>query len=183
MQDLEKIIKKASKGHEKSQLRLFEDFYGYAMSVGLRYASNDEDVREIVHDSFIKAFNKLESISDASSFKPWFRRIIINTSIDHFRKHRHEMHQQDLDDYDTEDLQESVIEKMSAEDILALVQKLSPAYRMVFTLYAVEGYKHEEIAQQLGITAGTSKSNLAKARARLQKMVLDEFQFSKTSHG
>ncbi|WP_245907017.1 RNA polymerase sigma factor [Reichenbachiella versicolor] len=166
-------MKKAAKGHRKSQVALYEDFYGYAMSVGLRFSDTREEAQEIVHDSFIKAFGKLDTITNADSFKPWFRRIIVNTSIDFFRKKRLEIGQLDVVENEVADLNEDALSQMSAQEILDAIQQLTPGYRMVFTLYAIEGYKHDEIAKELGISVGASKSNLSKARQKLQKMLLD----------
>jgi RNA polymerase sigma factor (sigma-70 family) len=171
--DLNISLKKAAKGHKKSQFELYEQFYGYCMSVALRYSDDRENAKEIVHDAFIKAFAKLENILTESAFKPWLRRIVVNTAIDHFRKHQHEQHHLDIVDHDAVDMSENVMDKLSAEDIFKGIAQLPRGYRMVFTLYAVEGFKHEEIGIKLGITTGTSKSNLSKARIKLQKILLN----------
>ncbi len=171
--NLDKLIKKAAKGHQQSQMALYESFYGYCMSVALRFSESREDAKEIVHDAFIKAFAKLDTVDSASSFKPWLRRIVVNTSIDEFRRKKTESYHLDVVEHDTIDLTEDALQKLSAENLFAMIAELPPAYRMVFTLYAVEGYKHEEIAQKLGISVGTSKSNLSKARAKLQKLIIE----------
>lgn len=181
--DFNILIKKAAKGHKQSQFELYEQFYGYCMSVSLRFCDDRESAKEIVHDAFIKAFAKLENILSENAFKPWLRRIVINTAIDHYRKNKHEMHHLDVVEHDTIDLSENVMDKLSVDDIYKAIALLPPAYRMVFTLYAVEGFKHEEIAIKLGINIGTSKSNLSKARIKLQKILLDMQAIKLVSNG
>lgn len=181
--DLKNLIKKAAKGHQQSQYALYEEFYGYCMSVSLRFGESREEAKEIVHDAFLKAFNKLDSVEKAESFKPWLRRIVVNTSIDYYRKNAHTTHHLDVAEHDTSDLSEDVLARLSAEDIHAAIAQLPPAYRMAFTLYAVEGYKHEEIGQKLGISIGASKSNLSKARAKLQRLIAEMEETNGVSHG
>lgn len=181
--DLKKLLKKAAKGHQQSQYVLYEEFYGYCMSVSLRFGESREEAKEIVHDAFLKAFAKLESVVNAESFKPWLRRIVVNTSIDYYRRNSHSTHHLDVAKHDTDDLSEDVLSKLSAEDIHAAIAKLPPAYRMAFTLYAVEGYKHEEIGQKLGISVGASKSNLFKARAKLQRSIIEMEEVKEISNG
>ena len=166
--DLKKLLKKAQNGDQRSQFQLYEQFYGYAMSVALRFCNSREVAKEVVHDGFIKAFAKLASVAGEDSFKPWLRRIVVNTAIDYHRKEISRGVHMDIVDHDAVDVSEDSLARLSAEDIYEAIKLLPPAYRLVFTLYAVEGYKHEEIAQKLGIGVGTSKSNLSKARVKLQ---------------
>lgn len=169
-----KLLKEASKGNPRSQRKIYEEYYGYGMSVALRFSANREEAMEAVHDSFIKVFNNFDQIESEQSFKAWLRRIVVNTSIDHFRRSRHHHFHDDLEDVEAP-VNDSILAQMSAEEILAMISKLSPAYRMVFTLYVVEGYKHNEIAERLGISIGTSKSNLAKARIKLKEDIIKHF--------
>ena len=181
--DLKKVLKRASKGHQQSQLVLYEDYYGYCMSVALRFSNSREESKEIVHDAFIKAFAKLKSVAKAESFKPWLRRIVVNTAIDYYRKRPQDVQPLDVLDNKVSEINEDALSKLSAEEIYGAIAKLPPAYRMVFTLYAIEGYKHEEIAEKLGISSGTSKSNLSKARVKLQKSILDMYEVHEVNHG
>lgn len=181
--NLKRILKRAAKGHKQSQYKIYEGFYGYCMSVSLRFSSSREEAKEIVHDAFIKAFAKLDSVVSPDSFKPWLRRIVVNTSIDYYRRSNKEMHHLDIADHDTYDLNENALDKLSVENIYEAIAMLSPAYRMVFTLYAVEGYKHEEIGEKLGISTGTSKSNLSKARVKLQRIILEMDVVKQVSNG
>lgn len=153
------------------------------MSVALRFSESRDEACEIVQDGFLKAFNKLGSLTNTDSFKPWLRRIVVNTALDYYRKNINQVHHLDVIEHDTVSLEEDALQRLSAEDIYAAVSQLPHAYRMVFTLYAIEGFKHEEIANQLGISIGTSKSNLSKGRAKLQRIILSMEVERRVSHG
>jgi RNA polymerase sigma-70 factor, ECF subfamily len=159
------------KGHRRSQNRLYELAFPYAMSVALRYGANREDSLEIVNEAFFKMFNYLKSYDPSFAFTTWLRRIIINTAIDHFNLRQRAGEDTDyLDDEHALEIEvDDVLDRLHAEDLLAHVQQLPPTYRLVFSLFAIEGYSHKEIAAQLGVTEGASKSNYHKARLRLQQ--------------
>lgn len=150
---------------------LYERYYGAMMVVCMRYTNDREEARDVLHVGFIKVYRNLKKFTRGTNLGAWIRRIMVNTAIDHYRKTakhpslveiNHAVHEVDVQD---------VVSDLSAEEILAMIQRLSPAYRMVFNLYAIEGYSHKEIGEMLHISEGTSKSNLAKARAKLQQMV------------
>lgn len=170
-EQLKKLIKGCKKGKAQSQEALYRAFYGYALSISLRYCRSREEAEEIVNDSFLKVFLGLGNHRKSSSFKSWLRRILIHTAIDHYRQN--EKHYQSKDIEQVYDYQVSAdsIEQLSEKELIAMVQLLSPAYRMAFNLYAIEGYKHREIARKLDISIGTSKSNLAKARKQLRRIL------------
>lgn len=158
-----------------AQRQLYETFYGKMMGVCLRYATNEEDARDILHEGFIKVFKNLNRYKPGTSLGAWIRRIMINTAIDFYRKSIRRR---------TEDLENAQhasvvgpdpISNCSAQEIMQAVQKLSPAYRAVFNLYAIEGYAHKEIAEQLGISESTSRSNLVKARSKLKAMLASKY--------
>jgi len=148
------------------------------MSICDRYANKQDDALEILNDGFLKIFRDIHNYKPAyadviSSFKGWLRKIMVYTAIDHFRKyHKHQMVTQ-LDDvvYQVQSISETAIEKISYEEIIRAVQELTPGYRTVFNLFIIEGLSHDEIARHLGISTGTSKSNLSKARIQLQKIL------------
>lgn len=144
------------------------------MGVCLRYSKSREEAVEIVNDGFIKIFNNLKKYQYGKSFKSWLRRVMINASIDHYRKNEKHYHSLDISHAQFQITSENAFDKLSAKEIIEKVQKLPPSYRMVFNLYVIEGYKHEEIAAKLSISTGTSKSNLSIARNKLQKMLMDE---------
>ena len=141
----------------------------------LQYANNYDDASDILQDGFIKVFGKLDQYSGKGSFEGWMRRIMINTALERYRS---QMHMYPLTEQVVkrdEMIYEEVIDKLSANDLIKLVHELPPRYRMVFNMYAIEGYSHKEIAEMMGITTGTSKSNLSRARDILQKKVKDHF--------
>jgi RNA polymerase sigma factor (sigma-70 family) len=139
------------------------------MGVCLRYARSREEAVEIVNDGFYKIFMNLDKYSHGLSFKGWVRRIMVNSSIDHFRRNEKHYDHVDISYIKTESLTPDVLDELNEEVILQAVQELPPSYRIVFNLYAIEGYKHSEIAQKLNISEGTSKSNLSIARIKLKK--------------
>jgi RNA polymerase sigma-70 factor (ECF subfamily) len=165
----------------ESQKVIYGSFYGYAMAICDRYTNNQEDAVEILNDGFLKIFKEIHHYHPAyadvvSSFKGWLRKIMVYTAIDHFRKyHKHRM-VTELDHvvYQVPAVSENAVEKLSYEEIIRAVQELSPGYRTVFNLFVIEGLSHDEIAHHLGISVGTSKSNLSKARKQLQKILFKQ---------
>ena len=176
--DLLHIIQGCVKANRGSQKLFYQLYYGYATGICMRYCSNLDDAAEITNDGFLKIFRSLDSFNPKysdieASLKGWIKRIIVNTAIDHFRKNRqHLMVAEIFDDhFNITDETETSIDRMTYKEILAVIQKLSPVYRIVFNLFVIDGYKHEEIAQQLKISVGASKSNLSKARMNIKKML------------
>jgi len=158
------------------QKMLYKEFYGYAMSVCVMYSKDRDDAVEIMNDGFLKIFQFIEKFDLNRPFKPWLRRIMINASIDHARKNLKFQSHTDILKAKRVENEETVITGITYDELLEVLKKLSPSYRMVFTLHAIEGYKHEEIGKMLGISEGTSKSNYAKARKRLQDLLSDFFE-------
>ena len=156
-----------------SQKKLYELFYKDIIRIALNYASSLEDAREIVNDVFLKVFSKIEEYDVNQPFRPWLNRITVFTAIDHYRKYiRNEPSKDELEPHYELGSANDVLEKISSDDLRSMVQRLSPAYRAVLNLYAIEGYEHHEIAEMLGISVGASKSNLFKARARLKMLLV-----------
>lgn len=166
------VVNACKEKNPKAQRTLIKLYYGYVKSLALRYSADDQDADEIANDTFLKAFLKLDRFDPSQSFKTWIRTIAVNTAIDYYRKHLNNPVHQQVENLIMRDVKEDIVSRLSAEEILRLVRKLSPVYRMVFTLYVIEGYSHKEIAGKLGIKEGTSKSNLQDARRRLQAMIL-----------
>jgi len=161
------------RNHRQSQELLYRQFYGYAMSVCLRYSPTREGAMEVLNDGFFKVFTRLEQYDPTQPFTAWLRRILINTAVDHYRKEvRHQQHDSVDEAHHTvaSELADAV-SQLAHEELLGLVQRLSPAYRLVFNLYVMDGFTHDEIADQLGITTGASKSNLARARENLRRLL------------
>jgi len=144
------------------------------MGICLRYSRNHEEAVEIVNDGFIKIFGKLNHYTKGLSFKGWLRKVMVNSAIDYYRKNEKHYHSLDISHGQYEEAAESVLDKLSEREIIAVIQSLPPSYRMVFNLHVIEGFKHDEIAHLLNISTGTSKSNLAIARSKLQKILLTE---------
>lgn len=153
------------------------------MGICLRYSRSSDEAVEILNDGFMKIFAKLSMYSRGLSFKGWIRKIMINSAIDYFRRNERHYQSLDISHIQDESLSENVLDQLSAEEIISFIQRLPPSYRMVFNLYVIEGFHHEEIANQLNITVGTSKSNLSIARNKLKKMLMgDREERSKHSH-
>ncbi|HRW75099.1 MAG: sigma-70 family RNA polymerase sigma factor [Lewinellaceae bacterium] len=151
-----------------AQQRVYEEHYGKMMGVCLRYANHEEDALDMLHEGFIKVFRYISRYKSGTSLQAWIRTIIVNTCIDHYRRN-HRRRTDDLDQVQTLSNGEiSALDMISAEEILGLVRELTPSYRVVFNLYVLEGYSHKEIADMLDITESTSRSNLVKARLKLQ---------------
>jgi RNA polymerase sigma-70 factor (ECF subfamily) len=158
-------------------------FYGYAMSICLRYSRNREEAKEILNEGFFKVLTNFDKYTHGLSFKGWLRKIMVNSAIDFYRRNEKHFHAVDIS-FAREELQnDHMIEAMSAKEIIKLVQLLPPSYRMVFNLFAIEGFKHEEIAQKMNISVGTSKSNLSIARTKLKKAIMNQFGERFKDHG
>ena len=167
------VIEGCRKGQQSSQLMLYEHFFGYAMGVCLRYSKNREEALEITNDGFFKAFTKIDQFDSKQPFKPWLRRILINVSIDYYRKYHRLNDSNGLENIKltpTATYNEA-LDNLEFNDLLKITQRLPAAYRMVFNLYVIENYTHQEIADQLEISVGTSKSNLSKARQKIKSML------------
>jgi len=168
----ESVIAACKSNNASAQRALVKLYFGYVKSIALRYSADNALAEEILNESFLKVFNNLHKYDEKQAFKGWLRTIVVNTAIDSYRKNKQSPDYENLEDVQLPDLNGDAISSISAEEILALVQQLSPVYRMVFSLYVIDGYSHKEIAEKLGIKEGTSKSNLQDARKRLQSMIL-----------
>lgn len=156
----------------RAQERLYKKFYGPMASICLRYTRNQEDAIEVLHNGFLKVFKNIHTYEvGRASLYTWIRTIIINSAIDFIRQ-RGKFHSTiELEKAEEPAIDADAIQRMSAHEVLLLVQQLSPATQTVFNLYVVEGYNHREIANLLGISEGTSKWHLSEARKQLQKLL------------
>ena len=168
---LEEIINGCKAGNVKDQERLFNLYSETMFGVCLYYSRDTSEAEDLLHDGFLKIFQHIHTFRYQGSFEGWMRRIMVNTSLERFRKERHLYSLSDVENTLEDVMEENIIGQISTKDLVKLIQDLSPRYRMVFNLYAVEGYSHKEISRMMGITEGTSKSNLARARAILQRNV------------
>ena len=165
------LIRACVRKERWAQKILYEEHYGKMMGVCLRYATNKDDAMDILHEGFIKVFKHIEKYQPGTSLSAWIRRIMVNTSIDYYRKSIRRRTEDLEQAYNISTNDADAISQCSEKEILAAVQQLSPAYRAVFNLYVIEGYSHKEIAGTLDITESTSRSNLVKARMKLKAIL------------
>jgi RNA polymerase sigma-70 factor (ECF subfamily) len=158
-------------GNRRMQEELYRRFSPRMYAVCLRYAGSSEEAEDILQEGFIKIFKKLDSFRSEGSFEGWIRRIFVNTAIEHFRRKRYLQPVTEKEENTIEGKSVSILDELAEKDILDLVRQLSPGYRTVFNMYVVEGYTHKEIGDILGISEGTSKSQLSRAKVILQEMV------------
>lgn len=152
-----------------AQHKLYINHYSKMMGVCLRYANGEHDALDILHEGFLKVFKNISKYKIGTSLSAWIRRIMINTAIDFYRKNTRRR-TEDIDEaHDVSSMDPDAVSQCTEKEILAAIQQLSPAYRAVFNLNVIEGYPHKEIASKLGITESTSRSNLTKARTKLQE--------------
>ena len=165
------LIRQSVKGERVAQKFLYERFAAKMFGVCLRYAPDYQIAEDILQEGFVKAFKNLDRFRFEGSFEGWLRKIMVNTAIEVHRRKNLLYPIVDVDNHDVELFDENALEKLAADDLLQMIASLSPGYRTVFSLYAIEGFSHKEIAEQLNISEGTSKSQLARARYILIEMV------------
>ncbi len=177
-EELKQIVEGCIRNERKYQEKLFEIYYGKMLMVCRRYTKDEDSAQEILQNGFIKVFEKLEMFDFKGSFDGWVRRIVANTAIDSIRKLKRMPY---LSENETEfvtasenlmeEAEELEYKSLQANIALEAVEELTPGYRAVFNLYVFEEYTHKEIAEILGISEGTSKSNLAKAKQNLKRII------------
>jgi len=169
-----------------SQKELYYILRGFAMKICYRYTNHAEESEEIMNEAFVKLYKKLDQFDEFRqedsllSLKGWFKRILVNTCIDHYRKNRSSVNGHILNEESDKlpDRSENGLDMLSYKEIIGAIKLLSPAYRTVFNLFVIEGLSHEEISKKLGISVGASKSNLSKARDNLRKILLSKSHFN-----
>ena len=155
----------------RMQEELYRRFSPRMYGVCLRYAGTSAEAEDILQEGFIKVYKKLSSYRREGSFEGWIRRIFVNTAIEHFRRKTYQQPITEQHENTVEGKYLSVLDDLAEKDIMKLIQELSPGYRTVFNLYVVEGYTHKEIGDLLNISEGTSKSQLARAKGALKKII------------
>ncbi len=172
MHSEKEIIDGCIRNESRFQQILYDKYAGKMYGICLRFAKSRFEADDILQESFIKIFKNLHRFKHSGSFEGWVRRTFVNTSINYYKKNLKHSQTQDIDDqWDLSSQQEDPIAKISADDLLKLIHELPDGYRMVFNLYVIEGYSHREIGELMGISEGTSKSQLARARKSLQQKV------------
>lgn len=176
------LIKGSIAGDRRMQEELYRRFAPKMYAVCLRYANNADDAQDLLQEGFIKVYKNLHRFRGEGSFEGWVRRVFVNTSIEHFRKKSAQLSSVSEKEENTiEDADITALDSLAEKDIINIVQELSPGYRTVFNLYVVEGYSHKEIGELLGISEGTSKSQLARAKSILQKKITQYLSDTKKS--
>ena len=166
------LIKGCIEQDRKQQKMLYKAYYGYAMSICMRYTCDRDLAAEVMNQGFLKMFNNLEKYKQEIPFKAWLGKIMINVSIDFYRSTAKMRITDDLDQAINISSTDLPDKNLSYNELLNMISRLPISYRTVFNLFAIEGYSHEEIADLLNISEGTSKSNLFKARQKLKQMIL-----------
>jgi RNA polymerase sigma-70 factor (ECF subfamily) len=175
------LIRACINGDRCSQSRLYEQFAPKMLGVCMRYAKNREEAEEILQEGFVKVFKSLPGFKFSGSFEGWIRKIMVYSAIQQFRSKGSLHIVVDIDSIQAGEIaNEEIISALQKKELLKMVQGLPPAYRLVFNLYVFEGMKHREIAESLGISEGTSKSNFFDAKLILQKAVANSLKIAKS---
>ncbi len=166
------LITECKKGDRKAQKQLYETYAGKMMGVCLRYCKDRETAKDLLHDGFLKVFSHIDDFECKGSFEGWIRRIMINTALEFLRKQADEGYSQNIEEaFTLTNGDYGVLEKMQAEELVAVIQRLPDTYRSVFNLFVVEGFSHKEIAQAMHITESSSRVYLTRAKQLLQEML------------
>lgn len=165
------LIRGCLEGDRRMQELLYQRFSPKMYAISLRYAGKTEDAQDILQDGFVKVFRNLGMYRGDGSFEGWMRRIFVNTAIEHYRRQVQTYNVTETHEITLESKGATVLDTLSLKDLMSAIQQLSPGYKTVFNLYVIEGYTHKEIAEMIGISEGTSKSQLARAKGILQEIL------------
>jgi RNA polymerase sigma factor (sigma-70 family) len=171
-EELHQLTRECINQNRSSQKLLYKAFYGFAMAICLRYTGDRDSAAEVMNQGFLKVFNNIHKCDEEGLFKAWLGKIMINVSIDFYRRNLKMACSEELEKAQHIADGDWVDKNLNYNDLLAMVQRLPLAYRTVFNLFAIDGYSHEEIGEMLNINISTSKSNLFKARLKLKQMIL-----------
>lgn len=167
------LINGCRRGDSHAQQRVFDLYASRMKGICMRYVRNSMLAEDVLVVAFTKVFERINQFKGDGSFEGWIRRITVNEALTSLRKSRVMMVETDLELADREPDYQTLADHLEAEDLMKMIEKLPPGYRIVFNLYAIDGYSHKEIAEQLGISENTSKSQLSRARMNLQKLLLE----------
>lgn len=170
----DELIRGCIKDDPSCQKEIFHRFASRMLGVCNRYARNSADAEDILQDAFIKVFDKIYQFKFEGSFEGWIRRIVVNTALKKYslRRYEKEVSGYEIKDRDESGMEPSAYAHLTEKELLDLINSLPDGYRIIFNLYVIEGYQHDEIAEMLGIQPGTSRSQLVKARNMLQRQIL-----------
>jgi len=180
LKDLKKIIDKCVSGDLRAQTELYRLFAPKMFGVCLRYAKDSTEAEDNLQEGFIKVFTNIKSFKHEGSFEGWIRRIMVNVSLEKYRKQHLMYPVEDVGIYEKYNYSDHILDKITADELINLIQQLTPRYRMVFNLYVIEGMNHKEISEEMNISTGTSKSNLARAREILKSKVKELYGDTET---
>jgi len=172
--EIKDLIRECVAENPIAQKELYDRFSPKMYVLCLQYTNVEEEAKDVLQEGFIKVFGKLEQFKEKGSFEGWMRRIFINTALEKYRNRIAFLTIDERTDQVSGGIHEKIIDRLSANELLAMIRELSPQYRLVFNLYAIEGYSHKEISKMLNISEGTSKSNLSRARTILQTRITGE---------
>ncbi|MGE0021375.1 MAG: RNA polymerase sigma factor [Draconibacterium sp.] len=171
MEDLKNIVELCVSGNVRAQETLYHMLAPKMFGVCMRYSKDVTEAEDNLQEGFIKVFTYLKNFRHEGSLEGWVRKIMVNVSLEKFRKQQVMHPVDDMRVFENQHQPEEIIEKISADELIELIQSLPPRYRMVFNLYVMEGMNHKEIGEAMNIAEGTSKSNLARARDILKLRV------------
>jgi RNA polymerase sigma factor (sigma-70 family) len=170
----EELIKGCLRQDRSAQQQLYDLFSSKMYGICYRYVKNPMEAEDILITAFTKIFERIEQFKGDGSFEGWVRRIMVNEALTHLRKSRTMYLETEIEQADREPDYDRLADHLEAEDLLKMIQQLPAGYRVVFNMHAIDGYSHKEIAEQLGISENTSKSQLSRARTYLQKVLADQ---------
>jgi RNA polymerase sigma factor (sigma-70 family) len=177
----DELIKGCVRRERSAQKRLYDTYSSKMYSLCCRYVKNSMEAEDVLVTAFTKILDRIDQYKGEGSFEGWIRRVVVNEALTWLRRNRSMYLETELEAADREPDYQSISDHLEAEDLLKMIQELPSGYRMVFNLYAIDGYSHKEIAEQLGISENTSKSQLSRARTSLQKL-LTERDWNSTPH-
>jgi RNA polymerase sigma factor (sigma-70 family) len=179
---IDSLLEGCKKCDRKAQESLYKTLASRMMGVCIRYAKDTNEAEDVLQMGFVKVFQKVSEFRGEGSFEGWIRRIMVNTAIESYRKNLRNLNVVDIDEVYDQPQSTFDMNGLELKDLLKLVQQLSNGYRLVFNMYVIEGYSHKEIAGQLGITEGASKSQLSRARAILKNKIIKMEGLNYASH-
>ena len=169
------ILEGCRKKSLRHQEKLYKNYYGYVMAISLTYVSDRDIAREMTNDTFMKVFQNIDRYNDQYPFKAWLRKITVNTAIDYYRKYKKNDLHLEIEDTHTVAASHSCVDELTVQEIYKMIDTLPDALRIVFNLYEIEGYKHDEIARRLGISDSSSRTYLTRAKEKLRSLMKVKF--------
>jgi len=174
MLTLNEVIKGCQRHDRRAQKALYDKYASLMLGICVRYAKDKQEAEDVMQDGFIKIFSSIDQFSEQGSFEGWMKRIMVNTAISNYRKNLKHYYQVDIDEPNIKAISDNwEPSEYSHEELMGVIKSLPEGYKMVFNLYAIEGYKHKEIADMLGIDETTSKSQYSRAKKQIQSKLFE----------